>query len=988
MAESTSVGSVQLDVKLNQRSLQVEMNKLGRALNSSFKGMFDGFVGQTANFIKNSITKMGSGFKSLSQASSASSEKVAKSVTRMNNEYEKTQQKINEIRNELAKLFTEQDAIINRYRDMPAITGMSKDETLESFLKANPRFQELSAQIDKLMAKLDPLVAKSKELDKAMGKAGNEVEKTSNKINILGNSAKKTAKGILGLTWFKKAFNNEAKKAARNTSNFGRTLNRVTRIIARNLIVYGLIIRGIRELISYTWSALKTNEQFLHSLNIIKTNLMVAFQPIYDFILPALNALMQAIARVTTYIASAISALFGKTYQQSFNAAKNLNNARKAMAGYGSAAKKAGKEAQGALMSFDEIHQLDIKEDVGTAGAGGVEGFEMVMPDTSTIDLSGLEKFKTLLQPTIDSLKRLDSVLEPLKNFAAQGLQDFYNNFLVPLGKWTFGEGLPRFIDAITKGLGQINWDRLNNSLKDLWKNLAVFSINVGEGLLWFWENVLVPLGTWTMNEVVPRFLNILAEAIRVLNSVIEVLKPLAIWLWENFLLPLARWTGGAIIDILDGIAHAFSKIADYIDGIKDIIAKSDSFLDALVDVGVYLVEGLFKGIISALAGIGSWLWDNLVRPIINGVKNLFGIQSPSTVFIEIGEQLIEGLFVGISNTWNKIVDFFAEKLDVLKNLFTETWESIKETATEIWNNLKESATEIWTSISEFISNTWDIIREKTSETWNSIKSFLIDTIWTPIKSMAKTIWEGIKKNILEPMRQAWTSLKQIWDNLKKYILDKWNEIRIGISSMKNNLVNAIKEPFNIAKNFIDGVIKDARNWGRNLISNFTDGIRSMINNVKSAAKNVANTVKDFLGFSSPTKMGPGRDADKWMPNLIEMVAEGLTQNIPKVKAAVDEVAKQLTGIISQPILHQPIMEYNTTTIADSAGLSDSVAQAVYRAMMDAIRISQATSTQHSEDRELVLKLDNTVLARMQLPALTREAQRQGFDLIIRPQGV
>src|SRR5690606_32591896 len=114
------------------------------------------------------------------------------------------------------------------------------------------------------------------------------------------------------------------------------------------------------------------------------------------------------------------------------------------------------------------------------------------------------------------------------------------------------------------------------------------------------------------------------------------------------------------------------------------------------------------KGIISALAGIGSWLWDNLVRPIINGVKNLFGIQSPSTVFIEIGEQLIEGLFVGISNTWNKIVGFFIEKLDVLKNLFTETWESIKETATEIWNNLKESVTEIWTSISEFISNTWD----------------------------------------------------------------------------------------------------------------------------------------------------------------------------------------------------------------------------------------------------------------------------------------
>ena len=987
MAENTSVGSIQLDVEINQNSLNTEMNKLASAINGSFKNMFEGFARQTSNFIRKSISGMFSGFRKVGQASEESSNKASKSISKMNAEYEKTQQKINEIRNELAKLFAEQDAIIRNYQGMPPLTGMTKDESLEYYLKSDPKFNELSAQIDKLETKLGPLVEKNRQLAEEMSKVGNESKNISNQMSNMGNSAKKATKSILGLTLFKRIFNREVKRATQTTSNFGRTLNRVSKIIVRNLIVYGLIIKGIRGMISYTWSALKTNEQFLHSLNIIKTNLRVAFQPIYDYILPAINALMKAIATVTTYVASAISALFGKTYKQSFGAAKNLDNARKAMEGYGAAAKKAGKDARGAIMSFDEVHQLDIEDDID-GGGGGAESFEMVMPDTSTIDLSGLERFKEKLQPTIDSLKNLKLALEPLKDVTVKGLKDFYNNFLVPVGQWTFGEGLPRFIDALANGLMAINWQPINDGLNKLWEALTPFAINVGEGLLWFWENVLVPLGTWTMNEVVPIFLDILGEAIDGLNKIIEVLKPLGSWLWENFLKPLAEWTGGAIVDILNGIAYAFSEIADYIDGIQDVIASSDSFLDALVNVGVYLVEGLFKGIISALAGIGSWLWDNLVRPIVDGVKNLFGIQSPSTVFIEMGEQLIEGLFVGISNTWNKIVDFFIEKLDVLKNLFTETWESIKETATEIWNSLKESVTEIWTSISEFISNTWDTIREKTSETWNSIKSFLIDTIWTPIKSMAKTIWEDIKKNILEPINQAWSDLKSIWNKIKKYILDKWNEIKTGISSMKDNLVNAIKEPFNIAKNWIDGIIRDARNWGRNLISNFVDGIKSMVGKVKDAVSGVVSGVKDFLGFSSPTKKGPGKDADKWMPNLMQMLAEGLTQNIPKVKAAVDEVAKQLTGIISQPILHQPIMEYNTTTIADSAGLSDSVAQAVYRAMMDAIRISQATSTQHSEDRELVLKLDNTVLARMQLPALTREAQRQGFDLIIRPQGV
>ena len=72
----------------------------------------------------------------------------------------------------------------------------------------------------------------------------------------------------------------------------------------------------------YMGSALKTNNEFVRSLNTIKTNLRVAFQPIFEFILAALNALMRAVATVTTYIAAAISALFGKSYKQSFNAAK------------------------------------------------------------------------------------------------------------------------------------------------------------------------------------------------------------------------------------------------------------------------------------------------------------------------------------------------------------------------------------------------------------------------------------------------------------------------------------------------------------------------------------------------------------------------------------------------------------------------------------------------------------------------------------------
>ena len=73
--EKTSVGTIQLDVEINQNSLNVEMNKLAKTINGSFKNMFNGFIGQTSNFIRKSINGMFSGFKKMGQASADSSNK-------------------------------------------------------------------------------------------------------------------------------------------------------------------------------------------------------------------------------------------------------------------------------------------------------------------------------------------------------------------------------------------------------------------------------------------------------------------------------------------------------------------------------------------------------------------------------------------------------------------------------------------------------------------------------------------------------------------------------------------------------------------------------------------------------------------------------------------------------------------------------------------------------------------------------------------------
>ncbi|RPE44168.1 TP901 family phage tail tape measure protein [Streptomyces sp. Ag109_O5-1] len=64
--------------------------------------------------------------------------------------------------------------------------------------------------------------------------------------------------------------------------------------------------------------------------------------------------------------------------------------------------------------------------------------------------------------------------------------------------------------------------------------------------------------------------------------------------------------------------------------------------------VGVNLAQSLMSGIWSKTKEAGAWLKGHLVDPVINWVKDGFGIHSPSTVFIGIGGNLVAGLLLGI----------------------------------------------------------------------------------------------------------------------------------------------------------------------------------------------------------------------------------------------------------------------------------------------------------------------------------------------------
>lgn len=105
------------------------------------------------------------------------------------------------------------------------------------------------------------------------------------------------------------------------------------------------------------------------------------------------------------------------------------------------------------------------------------------------------------------------------------------------------------------------------------------------------------------------------------------------------------KLTLGLAEGLIKALPKLLSKTPQIIRGIVSSLVKS---LPDIISVGVDIVKGIWRGITS----MGDWLWENVkgfFSGIVDGVKGILGIHSPSKVFAGIGENMA----LGIGEGWN-----------------------------------------------------------------------------------------------------------------------------------------------------------------------------------------------------------------------------------------------------------------------------------------------------------------------------------------------
>ena len=154
------------------------------------------------------------------------------------------------------------------------------------------------------------------------------------------------------------------KAAMKVQKSMERIAKRIKSLFSQALF-FGLISRALSSFRDWLGETIRQNDAATAALSRLKGALLTLAQPILGVVLPAFTALVDALTRIVTMVAEFISILTGTSFSASKDAAKNLNEEKKALDGVGAAAASAEKSMAG----FDEINKLTANNASG--GGGG-----------------------------------------------------------------------------------------------------------------------------------------------------------------------------------------------------------------------------------------------------------------------------------------------------------------------------------------------------------------------------------------------------------------------------------------------------------------------------------------------------------------------------------------------------------------------------------------------------------------------------------------
>lgn len=378
-------------------------------------------------------------------------------------------------------------------------------------------------------------------------------------------------------------------------------------------------------------------------------------------------------------------------------------------------------KVKGNLSGLDEIKTLGLET---SAGEESSEIFSTgtVMPtiDTSGVSatsksvgglfdkiIEGFQKVKSTVSPLADSIKgMIDAIIQSMggmsKGISIEGIIETFNallSALMPILVPIF-DLLSGIVASTVEWATGVDFGPFAEAFLKLSQSLMPILILLKDTIQWIWDELLLPLATWTIEEAAPPLLDALAEAFRAVSNILTPLVEGFKELWKD-LEPIVAWIGDYAVDIIKLLGDIFSEIADVFqekgDKVQRIIERVGSAISALwvvaepilnqakkvviavwgfigkyISAGVGFIIDAIDGILTFLTGVFTGDWDMAwqgIKDVFSGAKEFLNTVALAIkrIFQNLGKALkgplnviikaINGLVGGVVSGINLMID-------------------------------------------------------------------------------------------------------------------------------------------------------------------------------------------------------------------------------------------------------------------------------------------------------------------------------------------
>ena len=335
-------------------------------------------------------------------------------------------------------------------------------------------------------------------------------------------------------------------------------------------------------------------------------------------------------------------------------------------------------------------------------------------------------------------------------------------------------------------------------------------------------------------------------------------------------------------------ITDAMEKMAEVIQGVSD---KWNSLNDgqkeaviqfALVAAAIGPVLSVISGVIGTISTISSTIGSFVgFLPTIGAALSGVGAVITGTILPAIGAAVTA--IIPVLPIIAAVAAAIAAVILVVKN-----WGAITDWISEKWATLTAFLSEKTAEIQTFFTEHLGIIGELIAT-----KIEIIKTVITAAVAIIQTVFTAFGETIKAISEGDWSRIGEIWSNA-------WAKIQMIIAQAIVKIVKSVMElGSKIKEGFMD-IINSAKEWGSHLLQNFIDGIMARGEALKQTVANVAQTVKDFLGFTEPKK-GPMSSFNDWPIHMMENYSHGIENAKYLVKNAVADVAADVS-VLQSPL--------------------------------------------------------------------------------------